>query len=118
MKLLFIVILLVTLSACGQQVVTLPTKTPIPTVVSLTLVPTSTLEPLPDKVEPTITPTRLGETLITPDAVQVEKWREYQIALAKNVPSDLPPEEVLCECEILGRSGSDVYVWAVCKGKL
>lgn len=118
MKTLFMVILLVILSACGQQAVILPTETPIPMVVSSTPVPTSTIKPPSDIVLPTITPTRPGETLITPDGMQVERWREYQIALAKNIPSDLPPEEVLCEWEILGRSGSDVYVWAVCKGKL
>jgi hypothetical protein len=114
----FWVVLLVLLTACGQQTVALPTETLIPTVVSPTSVPTSTFEPLPDIVLPTITPTRPGETLITPDGTQVEKWKEYQTALAKNVPSDLPPEEVLCEWEILGQSGSDVYVWAVCEGKL
>src|SRR5215207_83058 len=112
------IILLIFLVACEKQPIALSTETPIPTVVLPTSVPTSTLEPLPDIVEPTITSTRPGETLITPDAIQVERWREYQIALAKNVPFDLPPEEVLCEWEILGRSGSDVYVWAVCKGKL
>jgi hypothetical protein len=118
MRHLFTVILLVTiLSACGQQSVALPTETLIPTVVSLTPVPTSTLEPPPDIVLPTITPTRPGETLITPDAIQVERWKEYQTALAKNVLAHLPSEEVLCEWEILGRSGNDVYVWAVCSGK-
>jgi len=114
----FWIVLLAFLAACGKQVAALPPETPIPTIVFPTPVPTSTLEPPPDIVLPTITPTRPGETLITPDGTQVERWREYQIALAKNVPSDLPPEEVLCEWEILGRSGSDVYVWAVCKGKL
>ena len=116
MKLLFVVILLVTISACGKQTVALPTETPIPTVVSPTFIPTSTILPPPDIVLPTITPTRPGETLITPDAIQVERWMEYQTALAKNVHAHLPPEEVLCEWEILGRSGNDVYVWAVCKG--
>ena len=117
MKTLFIVILLVMLSACGKQTVILLTETPIPSVVSLTPVPTSTLEHLPDIV-PTITPTRPGEALITPDAIHLERWKEYQTALAKNIHADLPPEEVLCEWDILGRSGNDVYVWAVCKGKL
>jgi hypothetical protein len=50
---------------------------------------------------------------ITPDAVQVERWREYQIALAGPL-SYLPPEQMLCEWEILGRSGNEIYVWAVC----
>ena len=116
MKHLFFIILLSTLTACGGQTAIPPTETPIPTIVSPTFVPTSTL--IPVTIAPTITPTRPGETLITPDGIQVERWREYQTALAKNVLADLPPEEVLCEWEILGRSGNDVYVWAVCKGKL
>lgn len=110
------IILSVLLTACGQQMITPPTQTPLPTVSSPTRIPTSTF--IPVITAPTITPTRPGETLITPDGIQVERWREYQIALAKNVPSDLPREEVLCEWDILGRSGNDVYMWAVCKGKL
>jgi hypothetical protein len=111
----FWVVLLVLLTACGQQTTALPTETPIPTIVSPTPVPTSTF--IPVTIAPTITPTRPGETLITPDGIQVERWVEYQNALAKNVLAHLPPEEVLCEWEILGRSGNDVYVWAVCSGK-
>ena len=117
MKRLLLIIILATLTACGKQPIVLPTETPIPTVVSPTPVPTSTLEPPPDIVLPPITPTRPGETLITPDGIQVERWKEYQTALAKNVLAHLPPEEVLCEWEILGRSGNDVYLWAVCSGK-
>jgi hypothetical protein len=51
---------------------------------------------------------------ITPDPIQVETWREYQTALAGSLLSDLPPEQVLCEWENLGRSGNEIYVWAVC----
>lgn len=116
MKHLCFVILLTTLSACRQQAVALPTETPVPTVVSPTPVPTATF--IPVAIAPTITPTRPGETLITPDGIQVERWKEYQTALAKKVHAHLPPEEVLCEWEILGRSGNDLYVWAVCKGKV
>ncbi|MDQ3004733.1 MAG: hypothetical protein M3R47_05045 [Chloroflexota bacterium] len=116
MKRLLCTIMLAALTACRQQTVALPTETPIPTVVSPTPVPTSTF--IPVTIAPTITPTRPGETLITPDGIQVERWKEYQTALAKNVPADIPPEEVLCEWDILGRSGNDVYVWAVCEGKL
>ena len=54
--------------------------------------------------------------MITPDAIQVERWKEYENALAKSLLSFLPPEEVLCEWEILGRSEQEVYVWAVCNG--
>jgi len=52
---------------------------------------------------------------ITPDPIQAERWREYQTALADQL-SYLPPENVLCEWELLGRSGNEIYVWAVCGG--
>ena len=112
MKLLFTVILLVTLSACGKQTVALPTETPIPTVVSPTPVPTSTL--IPVNITPSPLPTQPIIPIITPDAIQVERWKEYENVLAKSLLSFLPPEEVLCEWEILGRSEQEVYVWAVC----
>ena len=78
---------------------------------------TMTLEPLPDISAPTRMPTKPGSVLFTPDVAQVEMWMEYQTALAKAILSYLPQEEVLCEWEILGRSGNDVYMWAVCRGK-
>jgi len=112
----FWIVLLAFLAACGKQTVALPTATPIPTVVSPTPIPTATL--IPVTVTPSPLPTQPIIPVITPDAIQVERWKEYQTALAKNVLAHLPPEEVLCEWEILGRSGNDVYVWAVCKGKL
>ena len=116
MKPLFVVILLVTLSACRQQIVALPTETPIPTVVSPTLVPTSTFIPVTDI--PTLLPTPLPTLpiipMITPDAIQVERWKEYEDALARSILSFLPREEVICEWEILGRSDQEVYVWALC----
>lgn len=112
----FLLVLLTFLVACQEQSIAQPIETSFPT----PALPTSTLtlEPPPDIVVPTPTPTQPGEMLITPDGIQVERWKEYQTALAKNVLADLPPEEVLCEWEILGRSGNDVYVWAVCKGRL
>jgi hypothetical protein len=112
MKLLFMVILLVTLSACGKQTVALPTETSIPTVVSPTLVPTSTL--IPVNATPSPLPTQPVIPMITPDAIQVERWKEYEDALARTILSFLPREEVICEWEILGRSEQEVYVWALC----
>ena len=49
----------------------------------------------------------------TPDADQVEKWPEYETALATQF-SYLPPAQIICEWEVLGRSDSEIYVWAVC----
>lgn len=43
----------------------------------------------------------------------MERWLEYETALATEF-SYLPPAQVICEWENLGRSGNEVYVWAVC----
>ena len=110
MKSLFVVILLVTLSACGKQTIALPTKTSIPTVVSPTLVPTSTF--IPVTITPSPLPTQPVIPMITPDAIQVERWKEYEAALGGIILKDV--ESVLCEWEILGQSDQEIYVWAVC----
>jgi hypothetical protein len=113
MKLLLMVILLVILSACGQQTVVLPTETPIPTVVSPTPVPTFTL--IPVTVTPSPLPTQPIIPMLTPDTIQLERWKEYEDALAIAIfPSSFIPGEFLCDWEILGRSDQEVYVWAVC----
>ena len=115
-SLYLLIVVFASLTACQNQGVMQPASTSFPMPVLPT--PTLTIEPSPEVVVPTSMPTRLGAVLITPEAIQVEKWKEYQTALAKNVLADLPLEEVLCEWDILGRSGSDVYVWAVCRGKV
>jgi hypothetical protein len=80
-----------------------PTKTSLPT-------GTPTFVP----VTPSPFPTQPPVILITPDAIQVERWREYETALAKSI---LPMFDymVLCEWDILGRSEQEVYVWAACR---
>lgn len=53
---------------------------------------------------------------ITANPDQLVRWREYELALAVKILYTHPPEEVLCEWEILGQSDLDVYVWAFCIG--
>jgi len=62
---------------------------------------------LPTQPTPTVLP------MLTPDTIQIERWREYQTALAGQLDYR-PPENILCEWELLGRSGNEVYVWAIC----
>ena len=67
-------------------------------------------------------PTEPPLLLLTPDAIQMERWMEYQTELATVViPSN--PESVndpaiyrdaLCEWDILGQSDQEIYVYAVC----
>jgi hypothetical protein len=63
---------------------------------------------------PSPLPTQPLISIFTPDAIQIERWREYQTELAKKLVSKFPVEIVLCEWDILGRSEQEVYVWAVC----
>lgn len=113
----FLIGLLVFLVACGNEPVALPTETPIQTVVSPTPIPTSTLIPATEFSTPL--PPQPTIAFITPDASQVERWKEYEDELAKlvlsNSGADFPRyEDALCEWDVLGRSGQDIYVWAEC----
>ena len=55
--------------------------------------------------------------MITPDAIQVERWKEYEDALAMKIRGrEASVGKVLCEWDILGRSDQEVYVWVVCMG--
>ncbi len=78
----------------------LPTATPTATIAVILPTPYPTQSPF--------------IPFMTPDAIQAARWKEYQIALAKSILSFLPPEEVLCEWDILGQSSQEVYVWADC----
>lgn len=106
------IVIIVFLVACSPKAVGLSVETPAPAVVSPTSTPASTLVPV--TITPSPLPTQPIIPMITPDAIQVERWREYEDALARSVLSFLPPEEVICEWEILGRSEQEVYVWALC----
>ncbi len=110
------------LAACGRQTVTLPTETPIPIIVSATPIPTSTvisitLTPSPLPITPSPLPTESIIPFLTPDAIQVERWNEYEEALAKSFfRSYFQPEEAVCEWVILGQANQEVYVYAYCTG--
>ena len=41
-------------------------------------------------------------------------WKQYQTALAKSILRGPQSETILCEWDILGQTGQDVYVWAIC----
>jgi len=62
----------------------------------------------------TVQPTKPVIPMMTPNPIQVETWMEYQTALAKSFLSYLSPEKVMCEWELLGRSGYEVYAWTIC----
>jgi len=93
------------------------TALPIATLPPPTVLSTSTPAATPTPTQPIV-------PILTPDAIQVETWKEYQAELAKVVlsfnpdhPEGYDPEaykDALCEWDILGQSGQEVYVWAMC----
>ncbi|HEU0297302.1 MAG TPA: hypothetical protein VFR47_31460 [Anaerolineales bacterium] len=110
------IVIIVFLVACSPKAVGLSVETPAPAVVSPTSTPASTL--IPVTITPSPLPTQPIIPMITPDAIQVERWKEYEDALAKRFLAYLPQEEVICEWEILGRSDQEIYVWAICMGTI
>mgnify|MGYP000973853259 FL=1 len=92
----------VALTQTAQPTATLPpTVTPTATITYPSPSPYPTQKPLP---------------IFTPDAILVERWTECQTELAKIVLSGYGSvsKYALCEWDILGRSGQEVYVWAFC----
>jgi hypothetical protein len=108
----FWIILLAFLAACAPAVTPVPSQNPVPTA-SIAL-PSSTLTPTAFIVAPTPTPTQPVISIITPDAIQEARWREYENILAQSILPMFPFETILCEWDILARSGQEVYVWAIC----
>jgi len=109
---ILVAILLFALAACAPATAPAPTQTPNPTATFTPYLPMITLFTL---APPTVIPTRTPFVpAITPDAIQVVRWKEYQTELAKGILPTYSFEKILCEWDILARSGQEVYVWAVC----
>ena len=130
-KALFIVSLFVMLTACAPAQQTADIQSTATAIVQAgvaltqtalsTATPPPTLTPMAAMMYSTPTPTPIQQFLfiMTPNAIQVERWKEYQTELAKYVLSDAGTmftnyEHALCEWDILGQSNQEVYVWAVC----
>jgi hypothetical protein len=111
---LTLILLALLLAACAPVVklaeTPVVTSTPTQTPASPTLTPTPEFTP----ITPTLLPTQPPIPILTPDAIQVERWREYQAELAKGILPMEPIESILCEWDILARAGQEVYVWAIC----
>jgi hypothetical protein len=126
-SIVFSVILIVLLvGACGtippeqgsnETATNTRTLTPVP--------PTTTQTPTPEfvTVPATVMPTQPPPPILTPDTIQVERWKEYQTELAKVLFAFDPKREeydperykdALCEWDILEQSGQEIYVWAEC----
>ena len=108
-----ITLLAIILVSCTPEVTLVSTETSPPTTLTPTVEVITTVTPSPMPAQPTF-------AVITPDAIQVERWKEYQAELAKAITCDsghdCPDyEHALCEWDILGQSDQVVYVWAMCE---
>lgn len=108
----FMILIALLVGACGDI-------TPVPSDAE-TVVPS--LSPTTFSIVPppilTITPSPQTtiQFVITPNMDQLIRWMEYQNALAqKLLPTSYSQETVLCEWELLGQSGQEIYVWAFCQ---
>lgn len=123
-KIMFITFLAVILAACAPAATPAPTETPL-----------STFTPVPPTTAPTFDFALVPATpistqppfvpAITPDTIQVERWKEYQTELAKAlfVYNPVFPQQrfdsdvykgAICEWDILGRSNWEMYLWVAC----
>lgn len=125
----FYVAILVLLAACAPAQPNIPeiqtqAVAMAKTSIALTQTALPTIAPTLTFVYPTPSPfsTEPPLLLLTPDAIQVERWKEYQRELAKVVISSNPEsgndpaiyKDALCEWDILGQSDDEIYVYAVC----
>lgn len=117
MKVKMVVLLLtIILSGCA------PATTPAPAAVLPTLAPDPTITAAFVIPTPSLIPTQPPVSVLTPDAIQVQRWREYQTELANVVLSSDPElgydptiyQDALCEWDILGQAKYEVYVYVVC----
>ena len=116
---IMIALLTVLLVSCAPVLIPAPTGTPLPTRTQISATSTATFvhpTPAPEitLVTETPSPPEPFIPIITPDALQVASWKQYQTALAKSLLRGTPPETILCEWDILGQANQEVYVWAIC----
>jgi len=55
-----------------------------------------------------------GKSYIPSDPMQLEKWEEYESALAGKLLPQYPRDRVLCEWELMDKSEQKLNVWAIC----
>jgi len=116
-----IALLVVFLVSCAPALTPVQTVTPPPTSMQASATSTAILVPLTPVPEINLVtetpspPEPLFIPVITPNALQVASWKQYQAALAKSLLREMPPEMILCEWDILGQTDQEVYVWALCR---
>jgi hypothetical protein len=112
---IFILLVLV-LAACDTGITQTREATPIISLTDPIIQTASASTPTFLPLAATTSPQPTIQIAITANPDQLVRWIEYENALASKLLFLHPPEDILCEWEILGQSGREVYVWAVCKG--
>lgn len=115
-------LLMLFLSSCGQVPPPATETSTIPPFAWTAVALTQTALSIPvvmftPTLQVTPIPTLPPPPILTPDAIQVERWQEYQRELIKALLFQYPPELHdlgLCEWDILGRSKQKLYVWVLC----
>ena len=57
---------------------------------------------------------KAGKSFIPSDPAQLERWKDYETALAEKLMPQYPRDKVLCEWELTEKSEQKLNVWAVC----
>jgi len=57
---------------------------------------------------------KAGKSFISSDPAQLERWKEYQTALAEKLMPQYPRDKVLCEWELTEKYEQRINVYAVC----
>ncbi len=57
---------------------------------------------------------KAGKTFIASDPAQLERWKDYETALAEKLMPQYPRDTVSCEWELMEKSEQKLNVWAVC----
>jgi hypothetical protein len=112
---IFILLVLV-LAACDTGITQTREATPIISLTDPIIQTASASTPTYLPLAATTSPQPTIQIAITANPDQLARWRDYEHALASKLLFLHPPEEIICEWEILGQSGREVYVWAVCRG--
>src|SRR5690606_2974714 len=89
--------------------------------IAMSIARTQTALPTPTVIstatpQATLIPTLPPPPILTPYAVQVERWQEYQTELIKVLLIQYPSSLhglALCEWDILGRFDQKLYIWAL-----
>ena len=110
--------LIILLSSCAPEGEPTIAGTRVLTPAATPVLATPASTPMLSRTAGTASALPIGSTITvdTPEAGQLERWRQYEAALAEKLLPYLSLDDVVCEWQVLGQSADEVYVWAACMG--